>query len=245
MATEMFTNLAYIPGFLDQYDSELSSIENAANRMEARIERERATLVRSDGSPKFAPQEYAEREQAILEAATAEYDQAVSRYVARSEQEVADLQKKLAKLEGSDGWERLSESQQQTAASRREFVKEDVQTLPAPELVKRAQASIAAGNLAECWLLKRYISQRANPLDANGMPAVRTTSDRDRELVAVLRELGALFGDEDRATREREIDEKLRAAQALPLAIDTARRKADGSDARGLAQFRQHVMARF
>jgi hypothetical protein len=237
--------LSYIPGFTDTYSTEVAAIERAGERLVERIEREQSKLTRSDGSPVYAPAEMAERSAAILEAAGAEFDQATARYVSQAEREAADLQKKLAKLEGSDGWERLTESQQQTAAARREFVREDVQTLPAADLAARARAAIAAGNLAECWLLKRYIGQRTAAVDVDGMPAVRSRSDRDLELLAVLRELGTLFGDEDRAERRRELEAKLRAASALPLAVTTVRNKADGSDARGLEQYRQYVHSRF
>jgi hypothetical protein len=236
--------LSYIPGFVDAYSTEVAAIERAGERLAERIEREQGKLTRGDGTPVYAPAEMAERQAAIVAEASAEFDQAVSRYLTQSEREVKDLEAKLARLEGEDGWEKLSESERQTAATRREFIKEDVATLPSPELIKRARAAIAAGDKAACWLWHRYLGQRLAPVSVDGTAVVRT-GGRDLELVTVLRELGALFGDEDRARLRREIEAKIRAAEALPIAISGARSQGNGSDARSLEQYRRHLAARF
>ena len=69
------------------------------------------------------------------------------------------------------------------------------------------------------------------------MPRVRTGGN-DLELVTVLRELGALFGDEDRADTRRAIERRISSAQVLEGRARTARSQADGSLAAAAEQMR-------
>ena len=234
----MFESMAYIPGFLDTYEPELGQIEGAAERLAERIERERAALIRSDGSPKYAPTEMAEREAAILEAAGAEFDRLTARPAAKAEQDAADLQKRIALLD-RDPFDSLKPEEQQRASLRREFVREDVERLPAHQLAPLIRAALASGDKAIVYLFHRYLGQR---LEAQrGQPQ----TEANLGLLTLARELGAVFGADDRAAQRRDLEAKLRAATSFPIAVSTARRQADGSDARGLEQFRQHMMARF
>ena len=234
----MFENMSYIPGFIDTYDHELSQIEAASERLAARIERETAKLTRSDGSRVYADQEHQEREQAILEAAGAEFGQSAARYAAKAESDATDIQKQLALLE-RDPFDSLKPEEQQRASLQREFVSEDCERLPAHQLVPIIRAAMAAQDLPTLYLFNRYIPQRIEARRG------QTGAQADVELLPVSRELAAAFGADDRAQKRRDLAAKLRAATSFPIAVSTARSKADGSDARALAGYRQHMMARF
>lgn len=232
----MFENLSYIPGLHDQYSTELSAIEAAAERAADQVQRERAKLLRPDGSAVFLPQEHAEREAAMFETAATTFDGAVSRYLARAEQDAAEAETKLAMLEGSDPYDRLSDAEKQAASTRAPFVKEDVDRLPPPELVKQARAAIASGDRARTYLLNRYLGLRIEA--QRGRPGAL-----DPEVIAVTRELAAVFDDGDRASTRRELEAKARRAKAVPIAVTIARRSVDGSGERMMDGMRQSLQA--
>jgi hypothetical protein len=238
MSVEMFERMRYIPGFFDTYDHELSQVAAASERASDRIERETAKILRPDGSPRYAPQEHTEAVQKILDAAMAEFEQSAARYAAKVEQEEAALAKKLALLE-RDYFDTLKPDDQQRAALKREFVKEDVLRLPAHEVLKQAEAALASDDKVAMYLFKRYIDQRREGQRGQSL------SDADLGLVAISRDLGAALGIEDRAQQRREIEAKQRAASSFPIAIETARGIANGVHARDLEHFRQHLAARF
>ena len=214
----MFESLAYIPGLHDTYGPELGQIEATAERMAEKVRRQVAALTRPDGTRVYGPAEHEERLAAVYDAAGAEFDQATQRYAAQGEREVADLEKQLARLAGADPFDALSAAEQQRAAVRREFVREDVQALPPHQLADRARAAIADGDRATAYLYHRYLAGR-----------------REDGLRDVARELEALFAPADRFGQRRAIEAKIRAAKALPLAASTARRTFDGSLERLLA----------
>jgi hypothetical protein len=238
--------LSYIPGFVDEYGTEVAAIERAGERLAERIEREQGKLTRGEGTPVYAPAEMAERSTAILEAAGAEFDAATQRYLTQSEREVADLEKQLAILDGFDPFDSLKPDEQQKAALRREFVREDALGLRPDEVERRARAALASGDKVAVYLWWRYVGERTGAgregAIVDGVPRVVAAH---RELVAVLRDLGAVFDLEGRAQKRREIEAKVRAAQALPLAVTTVRNDSSGATDRALEQYRRHLAARF
>lgn len=120
------------------FASELSAIDEAATKAAQKVERERAKLTRSDGSPVYSPAEQAEQVKAIYAAAAAEFDQVTARYIEHADRERVKAEAALAELSG-DAFDRLSAPGQAKAAARREFVKEDCETLPVFELAPLAQ----------------------------------------------------------------------------------------------------------
>ncbi len=114
----------YVPAVDEVFPREAEAIEDAVTRAAERVQRERATLTRPDGSPVYGPAEQQEREAAIFEGAAAEYDRATARYLTLAADERAKAEAALARLDGADGWERLSEAERQAAATRREFIRE-------------------------------------------------------------------------------------------------------------------------
>jgi hypothetical protein len=63
--------------------------------------------------------------------------------------------------------------------------------------------------------------------------------------MALSRDLGERLGIGDRGAQRRDLEAKLRAAQAFPVAVETARNTFDGSLARAMEQQRAYMMARF
>ena len=225
--SEILESLSYIPGFVDGYSGEVTQIEAVAERVAERVQRERAALLRPDGSQKFMPQEHQERETAILEAAIQQFDQATAKYVAQSEQEVAALEKQLTILDGADGFTNLSDSEKQAAAQRREFLREDVERLPADDLARRVRAAIAGHDRAACYILNRYLPDRLED------------GRSSRELGAAVRELRTHLGDDERHQKRRDLQARLQTAKALPIAVSSARRTVDGSHERMVAGMRR------
>jgi hypothetical protein len=234
----MFERLAYIPTFIDTYESELSWVEYHAQQGAEYVEKQRASLTRSDGSRVYGDAEHAEREQAIVEKARATFDANIARYAAKAEADAADIQKQVVLLD-RDPFDGLKPEEQQRASLRREFVKEDALTLPAHELAKQVQAALAGTDKAQLYLLHRYVAQRMEA--RRGQPA----TEGDHALMALSRDLGERIGIGDRGAQRRDLEAKLRAAQAFPVAVETARNTFDGSLARAVEQQRAYMMARF
>jgi hypothetical protein len=138
------------------YGAQADSIDAAAERAGVRIERERKALRRPDGSPVYAPAEMQEREQAILEAAGAEFDGAVGRYVQQADDDIAEIERRLAILDGFDPFDSLSDAEKQAAATRAVFVREDVERLPSHEVAKLARAALASKDRPRIYLFGRY-----------------------------------------------------------------------------------------
>ena len=225
--TGILESLSYIPGFADSYGPEVGRIEHAAEQAAAYIERQRADLVRRDGTLIYSPQEHAEREAAILVQAGEQFDAATARYVAQSEREVSDLEKQLTILDGADGFADLSDSEKQASAQRREFLREDVERLPADDLARRVRAAIASKDRAACYILNRYLPDRLED------------GRSSRELGAAVRELRTHLGDDERHQKRRDLQARLQTAKALPIAVSSARRAVDGRDARMVAGLRR------
>jgi len=235
----LLDHFSYVPGFADSYDTVISQIEAAAERAADRVQRERAKLVRPDGSRVYGDAEHAEREQAVYDQVGADFDGATGRYVERAERDAAEAQTTLALLDGFDPYDRLSDAERQAASTRAAFVKEDCETAPAAELVKQARAALASGDKARVYLLNRYLARRIE--SRRGQPGAAA----DVELLGVARDLAAAFDDGDRSQKRRALEEKARAAGVLPLAVKRARSAFDGSDERARDSMRRHLAAQF
>ena len=57
--------MSYVPAIDEVFPREAEAIEELVTRISGRVERERAKLLRPDGSPVYAPREHAERLRAI------------------------------------------------------------------------------------------------------------------------------------------------------------------------------------
>ena len=226
--------MAYTPAIDEIFPTEAQRIDEAAERAAERVQRERATLVRPDGSRVFGDAEHAERDAAIVEAAGAAYDAATRRYVDQAAAERERAEAELARLDGADGWERLTEAERQAAATRQPFVKEDVETLPPDEVARRARAALAAGDKAACYLWARYVRPRVE-------------AGRGVAFGGVLHELDAALGMDasERARKRRELERRIEATKSLAHRPADLRRRFDGSMERMEAGIRRQLAGMF
>jgi hypothetical protein len=220
------------------FATEMADLERARERGVQRVERERKQLARSGGSPIYAPPEHRDRERAILEAAAAEFASVAERILETAASGRAQAEAELAKLEGDDGWERLSAEQRERAALRREFVREDVDLLPPHELPKRIRAALASNDKAEVWLYARYLGMRTD----RDQQAGRRTPD---ELLTLNRELQAAVADPKLEEKKQRLLRKIETSKTLTGRVGMARSEVDGSNAAALAAFRERVRATF
>jgi hypothetical protein len=219
----------FIRGFTEEYGSAVESVEAYAADAEERIKRETAALLRPDGTPRYTPEEHAERQAAIVEAATAEFDRLTARNVRQAEEAAAACTRELTMLGGSDPLDSLSDAERQQAASRREFVREDVECLPPTQLAARIRTVIEGGDKVASVLYARYLRDR----DGATIPALRDATN----------ELEAPLGIDQQGDRRRELMESVRRHEALVVAVESTRRRADGSNARMMAQMRRQYGA--
>ena len=187
----------------------------ALERAVATFQTGKQALLRPDGQPRYAEAEMKERESALL----AGFDREAAWVTAQADEAIPAAQAELAKLAGADPFDSLKPAEQERAATRREFIREDCEQLRPDQLVTQARAALAGNDRAALYLLDRYLGQR---LDRDG-------ARRDPALVAVHREMAERFKDpklgEKRAKAERKID----MAKLLNGRIGIARRELDGS----------------
>lgn len=200
-----------------------------------------AGLLRPDGSRRYSDAEHSERLAALLEKLDATLAAISETAAATIERSKADL----TKLEGADPFDTLTAEQKQAASTRAVFVKEDCETLPPSELVKLARAALANGDKVRIYLYGRYLGRRIAPVGADGMPALRTPGGTGLELVAVVRDLQAVFDDGDRTDKRRAIEKRISSAQVLEGRVRQVRAQADGSQAAAAVRFRQQLAARW
>jgi len=212
----------------EHFGSEVTALDRVAERAAATIAAERKKLTRPDGSPVFMPQEHAERDTAILQAATAQYDAVAEGVAEEAGRARTEAERQLAALE-ADPFERLSEADQARANLRRAFIAEDCQTLRPDQLLSKAKAALAAQDRALSYLYGRYLARR---LEAEpGRASV--------ELLAVARELAEAVADpKARETAER-LRRKVNSSKVLDGRIDLARRRIDGRHDAMLAGMRR------
>ena len=213
--------MTYTPAIDIEFPREAEAIEDVATRAAERVARERARLLRPDGSPVYGPAEHAERDAAILEAAAAAFDADTARYVQQADRERERAEAELARLDGADGWERLSEAERQAAATRREFVREDVEMLPPDVVAGRARAALAAGDTATCYLFARYLRPQVE-------------AGRGAAFGGVLGELDAALGMDasERHAKRRALERRVEATKSLRGRVQMGRQRVDGTHER-------------
>ena len=219
--------MTYTPAIDAEFPREAEAIEEAATRAAERVARERAKLLRPDGTRTYGDAEHAERDAAILEAAAAAFDADAARYLTLADRERERAEAEFARLDGADGWERLTEAERQAAATRREFVREDVERLAPAEVERRARASLAAGDKAACWLWARYLRPQVE-------------AGRGAGLGGVLGELDAALGMDasERHAKRRELERRIEATKSLRGRVQMGRQRVDGTHERMVANMR-------
>jgi hypothetical protein len=221
----------------EQFPSETSRLDRATEAFADGA----AGLLRPDGSRRYSDDEHQERMAALLD----KLDASLTTITDAATTAIEKARTDLAKLEGADPFDKLTADQKQAASTRAAFVKEDCETLPATELVKLARAALASGDKVRIYLYGRYLGRRIAPVGVDGMPALRSPGGVDLELVAVVRDLAAVFDDGDRADKRREVEQRISSAKVLTGRVQRARSAADGSQARALEQMRATMLARW
>src|SRR4051812_2356925 len=191
----------------ENFPSEVARLDRAAEAFADGA----AALLRPDGSRRYSDAEHLERTSALL----GKLDTTLATITEAANTAIEKSKTALAKLEGADPFDTLTADQKQAAATRQPFVREDCETLPAAELVKLARAALATNDRVRIYLYGRYLSRRIAPVGADGMPALRSPGGVDPELVAVVRDLNAVFDDGDQAEKRRAIEKRISSAQVL------------------------------
>lgn len=215
----------------ENFPSEARDIDLALERGQARLQKDLKALTRPDGTAVYMPAEQQERAVAIRSAATAEFDLVGDRIKNVAQEAIEKARADLAKLEGDEGWGRLTAEQQQKAATRREFVKEDAELLPPHELVKRLRGALAAADQAEMWLYDRYVGIRID----------REQGRAGAELLALHREITARSRDQKAAKKRQALEQRLSSAQVLGGLVERHRMHVDGRHEQMLAGMRARM----
>jgi hypothetical protein len=113
-------------------------------------------VYRGDRSCVYGDEEHAERVEGLLE----EFDRTRERVLATAKRAVEEANRILA-LEHRDPTNALSARELEEANAKREFVKEDCETMPLPDLADRAKAALTAGDKARIFLYA--LRPRASP----------------------------------------------------------------------------------
>jgi hypothetical protein len=193
----------------EEFPSELAALERA----DAARNADKAKLLRPDGTRMYGDAEHAEREARIDQAFEAEAE----RVTAAAERASAEADSELVKLDGTDPLDALSAEDQQRAAARAPFIREDTELLPPGELMKRVRGVLASGDRVAMILYQRYMGQ---VLDR----AVREGRPPDPEIRAVHDELRDKLADPKAAQRREKLLRRKSSAQVLRGRVDTVRR---------------------
>lgn len=212
----------------EHFPNEIRDLDQALERGQARLQRDLKTLTRGDGSPVFAPAEQQERAVAIRSAVAAEFDLVGERIKSIAADAIEQARTELAKLDGEDGWSRLTSDQQQRAGLRREFVREDAELLPAHELVKRGRGALAVDDKAELWLLDRYVGMRVD----------RERGRVDPEIAKLQREIAERARDPKAGGKRKNLEQRISSAQVLDGRVRLHRSHVDGQHERMVAGMR-------
>lgn len=185
-----------------------------------------AALLRSDGSPRLITEEH----QAAVKNVLATFDGVAQLVSERTQAAAAAAERELVAMNGSDGWDRLSESEQAQASSRREFLKEDMESQPLHRLEPMIRGMLASGNRADLFLVGRYLAARVESMGP---------TDERRALSGLLQDVNAANADPQAAQKREKLEKRIRAAKWMADRPRTTRRKLDGSDARMLNDMRR------
>ena len=211
----------------EHFGPKVDRIDRAAER----FTQQQASLLRPDGTPKYAPAEHEERIKGLL----AEYDAVGADVAADADEAIAEVEQDLAKLDGADPIDTLKPDELARAASLAVFVDQDTDRLPPEQLAKRARAVLAGTDRAQAFVwfraLERWLAARRG---TGGTPDPATL-----ELFEVHRELEARFSDPKAADKRRTLEQRKSSAQVLRGRVTMTRRRLDGSDAAALEAMRQ------
>jgi hypothetical protein len=236
--------MVYVPAIEEIFPTEAASIEAAAVHGTERVERERAKLIRGDGSMVYGPQEHQDREAAIIEAAVAEYDRMTARYTALAETEREKAERSLVRAEGADGWEKLTDSERQVATTRQPFIREDVETDSTDQIIRKARAALAAQDRPAIWLWARYLGKQAQA--RQDIVAAGGSAPSRPGLAELLHDLQAVFGDpSERLALSLGLERRIEAAKSVAYAVEDGRKRINGSHARGFERMRQQMAGMF
>jgi hypothetical protein len=212
----------------EQFPTETSRLDSAAEAFADAS----AALIRPDGTPKYGEAEHQERVDALL----GRLDTTLATVTEAADAAVAKAEADITRLEGADGWEKLSEAERQTASVRQVFIREDAEGGRPDQIVKQARAALVANDKAACYLWARYLRKRVDGGDTG----------YQGELAGVLHDLEAVFGDLTKKREQRQtIERRIESAKYLKGKVHQARSVADGSRAAALERMRQDMRSRF
>ena len=120
----------------EHFGPKVDRIDRAAER----VTQQQASLLRPDGTPKYAPAEHEERTKGLL----AEFDSVGADVTADAEEAIRETEQEIARIDGADPIDTLKPDELARAASLAVFVDLDVDRLLPEQLVKRARAVLAA-----------------------------------------------------------------------------------------------------
>ncbi len=193
-------------------------------------------LFRDDGSAVYAGPVYAEK----LAALTAELHATADRVAGLAEAQIATVNR-LQEAEHTDPIGTLTLAEQQQAAARAGFVKEDAALLTLPDLTRRLVGVSAAGKeKVDCYLWSRYARQRIQAertqREDSGRPLDPTTRAQLASLNDAITNLEAAIGATPALTRVQ-ATQRIAAARRFQQGLRERIGDADGTKervARGL-----------
>lgn len=213
--------------------------QRAIEQAVAHFQKQRATLYRPDGTPKFSLAELAEQQQAVL----LPLRQAVNEALAEAEQAEAEALR-LESMRNADPLAALPAADLAQAAALRPFIQDFCEADPLPDLAHRLVAVVAHGSVAEKVLYARYAARRHDAtierlqagkvrLDAGEGEALRAIAQSSAALRSAITPKAAVAALSQAATLRH------RAGELRTYARD-ALSKADGSDERHRAEIADH-----
>ena len=211
----------------EHFGPKVDRIDRAAER----FAQQQASLLRPDGTPKYAAAEHQERVGALL----AEYDSVGADVTAEAEEAIRETEQEIARIDGADPIDSLKPDELARAASLAVFVDQDVDRLLPEQLAKRARAVLAGTDRAQAFVwfgaLERRLAARRG---TGGTPEPATL-----ELFEVRRELAERFSDPKARDERRILEQRIDSAKVLRGRVSQRRREIDGTWDRMLSQGRQ------
>ena len=144
----------------------------------------------------------------------------------RLQRDVAVLHERLlALLEDADPLSRLTEADLVRANARREFVREDIQTLSPENLARRVRTVLATDDLVAQVLHQRALEQRLRQLDMQESLSVAEQTDR-HPLHQFMEQLRAKTADPTAGDKKHAATAQLDLARQLTKRVGEAQAKA-------------------
>jgi hypothetical protein len=188
----------------------------------------KAALFRDNGAAIYADQVYAEK----LAALVGELHATADRVAGHAEAQNATVNR-LQEAEHTDPIGNLTLDQQQQAAARATFVREDAMLLTLPDLTRRLVGVGAAGKeKVDCYLWSRYARQRVEALrtqrEDSGRPLDPTTRAQLASLIDAITNLEAAIGATPAITRVQ-ATQRIAAARRFQQGVRNRIGDADGA----------------